>query len=727
MIRLRIGQRWKREKARSPVDSIGLELDGVDLLSGASEEPLAKVIPELVEALHHLALGGGALEQVSLSEAHLELGLVRRGLEVDVAVVSLSRPARLTRPPVRVDLVELAEAAARCGRTLVKDLSESAPRLARNARHRTMLKRLAALERMEFPKPGRPFAQTGYGYRRFANAPLRFGFDLLDPDDLLLAYDRDGRGALPSLLCGGSVSLELSDRTVWSAAGTLFLLVLELSRQAAELSHAIELEEETFTLAPGGTAPRATVHLRARQLESEGQRHAIDPEALVRELYGLGLELAFAVSARNKAQAKNPYLEELVARCREGLSHARAVEPPAEGKAARSARKGAAAAKPLEIRGQLRRLQLSKLWEKQNLGGEEAGSLLLGSRGPIFSSAEMACGFSARGELLFRRVASHGVAVSREGLAVCASADRVLGFASGEPSARWLRSHDGLPVGPLLLRHDGLLVTLSEGRAPLAFDEVTGRELWRTAPPRTQRAFLAVQGHRALITTDSGFLYGLDLQNGQLRYRMRAALPFLGPAVSWGKKLIATLGRRDRFGIISADAHSGNVHWTKELGLAMASQPLAVGGRVAVAGEEDGDGVLLCFGTRGALAWKRALHLGHGPYRLLAVGRHILVMAQTGAATLVDGSGEVRWHLGSSGEPLPCAISPALARGVLFLPGERIRAVDPRGGRVLAEIPAGAGLCDLKVDAKLNLYLLDEHGKLEAYALATHLSVVGAP
>ncbi|HLL54809.1 MAG TPA: hypothetical protein VK447_14745, partial [Myxococcaceae bacterium] len=63
--------------------------------------------------------------------------------------------------------------------------------------------------------------------------------------------------------------------------------------------------------------------------------------------------------------------------------------------------------------------------------------------------------------------------------------------------------------------------------------------------------------------------------------------------------------------------------------------------------------------------------------------------------------------------------------GIVLLPGERVRAVDPKSGQVLGEIPADPGLCDLKVDNKLNLYLLDEHGSLRAYRLSTHFTVVG--
>ncbi|MFP2934278.1 hypothetical protein ACLESO_56000, partial [Pyxidicoccus sp. 3LG] len=110
MTRIRIGQRWKREPAASPLDSIALELDGVDLLSGAVEESLAEVVPSLVRSVAAIYGGRQRLAQVSLPEAHLELVLRRVGPEVELLVASLARPARLLRPPVRVEVEELAEA-----------------------------------------------------------------------------------------------------------------------------------------------------------------------------------------------------------------------------------------------------------------------------------------------------------------------------------------------------------------------------------------------------------------------------------------------------------------------------------------------------------------------------------------------------------------------------------------------------------------------------------------
>lgn len=724
MIRFRLGQRWKRERATTPQDSLALEVDGLDLLGGkASEEPLAEVVPGLVNAVHALWLEGEPVAQISLPEAHLELGLLRQDSEVELSVVSLERPAKLARQ-VRLDLAELADAASRCGQAIAEDLRVAASALAKGAALKRMREQLKALDTGGPAPLRRAFAQGGSGYRRFAVEPVVFGFELLDDSDRLLALDGRMRGALPSLLCGGSVCLALEREELWRARGVPFLLALEISRQALDLTHALELGERRFSLTPGGAGGRLELRLPERRLESGGRKLELDPWRLVRAMFELGLELAFAATVRNKAQGKNPYLAELTARCREGLSHARPAEPKAGPPALQ--RERAPKAKPLSKTGKVRRLRFDPLWERQGLSGEEAASLLLGGRGPIVATPHMATGLSAGGELLFRRTADHGVAVAREGFVLCAFADRVLCYRGAETSARWLRDHDGLPVGPLLLRRQGLLLATSERRAAVAFSELTGREMWRAAPVRTRRLELSAQGHRAVLTTDSGSLLGVDLQDGQARYRIRSPLPFLGPTVPWGRRWVAVLGRKERCALVAADAASGEVHWNIELSLSMPSQPLPSGSRVAVAGERGGDGMVVCFGPKGTLAWERRLHLGHGPYRPLSMGRGLLVVSGTGAATLLEPNGEVRWHLGASGEPVACAPAAVASRGILILPGERVRAVDPRSGRVLAEVSAGPGLCGLEVDNKLNLYLLDEDGNLRVYRLATHFTVVGA-
>ena len=112
--------------------------------------------------------------------------------------------------------------------------------------------------------------------------------------------------------------------------------------------------------------------------------------------------------------------------------------------------------------GRLRRLRFEKRWEQRGLAGAEHGRLLLGRQGPVFCSRELACAFARKdGQVLWRREASHGVAATADGYRVAADAARVYGFMGTGARARWLHDHDGLRLGPLLLRQDGLLLTLA--------------------------------------------------------------------------------------------------------------------------------------------------------------------------------------------------------------------------------------------------------------------------
>ncbi len=731
MTRIRIGQRWKREPAASPLDSIALELDGVDLLSGAVEESLAEVVPSLVRSVAAIYGGRQRLAQVSLPEAHLELVLRRVGPEVELLVASLARPARLMRPPVRVEVEELAEAVREGGERFLADVTRVGPRALSSSVAQALREPLKALRRAARPREeaaGKP------GLKRVEPPPEvpGFGFELRDVGvPPARGGERGTAGALAPLLTAGEVWLALPGKPeAWRVPGPPFLAVLELSRQAVELARAVELGEERFELAPAGARPALVLDLKAGKAKAgrTGTPFPLDGNALAAALFHLGESLAAAFAEEDRAQVANPYLVELADRCREGLSHLRgAVEPPEAQGAAREkkARAGRGTSRPLKVPGRLRRLRFDRLWEKRGLADAEEARLLLGRHGPVYCAPQLASAFSRKdGALLWKRAAALGVAASADGHAVAADMTRVYGFTGRGAGARWLHDHDGIPLGPLLLRKDGLLLTLSDDRTVVAFAEATGREVWRLAPPRTQRSWLATQGHRALVGTDSGYLYGLDLVDGQVRYRMRAPMPFHCPPVPWGRRFLSMLGRGSHWAMLLADAHTGESVWTHEPDLPHPCVPLPVGSRVFLAGEREREGLLQCLDSKGRRLWERPLNLGPGPYALSPLPRAVVVTSASGAAARVSASGTVDWRVGAAGEPLIRPLPARTARGVTLVPGERVRAVDPRGGQVLAEVRVGLGLVALQADVRLNLFFLDDAGTLSAYRLASHFTVV---
>ena len=727
MTRFRLGQRWKREPTARPQDSITLELDGVNLLSGAVEEPLTEVVPALVEVATAMWGGKVKLAQVSLPEASLELVMRRAGLDVTLSVASLGRPARMLRPPIKVELEEFVRAVKECGEGFLKDLSQVAPKALPASVTQVMEESFRVLAGgMKQPREVLPDPFT---HRMEPTEEPGFGFELDDFLDVLRDYARGQGSALGSLLCKGEVWLALPGRAqAWRVAGPPFLTALELSRQASELARAVELGEPRFSFEPAGVRPGLSLEL-AKGLGKVGTSEAfkVDGAALASAMFHLGQALALAMSERERSQSSNPYLVELTERCREGLSHLRgAVQPPegkgeARGKSGSSRRTG----KPLPVPGRLRRLRFDKRWERKGLAGAESGQLLLGRTGPVFCSREEACALARKdGQVLWRHEGRHGVAATADGYVVTTDSKRIYGFMGAAEGALWLHDHNGLPLGPQLLREDGLLLTLSAGHTVLAFAEVGGMEMWRLTPQRAQRSWLGVQGHRALVPTDSGYLYGLDLADGQVRFRMRAPLPFHGAPVPWGKRFVTVLGRGTQHALLLADAHSGDVLWTREFQLSKPSAPLPARTRVYVAGERDREGYLASMDSRGKVIWERPLHLGAGPFALTALPRGVLVTTASGAAARVDMAGELQWRVGAVGEPLAQALPARVSRGVVILPGEQVRAVEPKGGQVLGEVAAGAGLSAIQTDSRLGLYLLDEAGTLSAYQLMSHFTVV---
>ena len=112
------------------------------------------------------------------------------------------------------------------------------------------------------------------------------------------------------------------------------------------------------------------------------------------------------------------------------------------------------------------------------------------------------------------------------------------------------------------------------------------------------------------------------------------------------------------------------------------------------------------------------------PAGLLRAGAEVVVTGITGAAVRVRRDGRAVWRLGAgvrTGTPL----APALHRGVLFVPGQSLRAVDLRTGRVLAELPMGKSPRAMAVGPRLEVAVLDDAGDLAIHRLATHFAVVG--
>ena len=126
-----------------------------------------------------------------------------------------------------------------------------------------------------------------------------------------------------------------------------------------------------------------------------------------------------------------------------------------------------------------------------------------------------------------------------------------------------------------------------------------------------------------------------------------------------------------------------------------------------------------------AVAWECALPLAGRKLCVAAAGRGLLVTDERGGAALVRAPGALDWVSGGGDGPELERVLPAqLRRGVVLVPGPKVRAIDPRSGRELAAVERDAPLIDWSGDARLNLLLLESSGRLRSLSLGGTLAVV---
>ncbi len=689
MIRFRVGQSWKREPEGplGPQDAFAFEIDGVNLLPGATDEPLLRVVSSLVEAVAELVVNGERGGQLSLDDVSLEVCFWRRpGLEVEVTIFSLEQPPRRTQPTVVVELPALVEAAITCARGFLRELGDGG-KASTSSEVEALEQRTAALTRTVVEewsaRQPEPWQITNH------SGPL--GYALLDADGRTANLTRRARCGLTAVLLDGEVTLGDSIRV----EGFPFLTMMGLARAAAE-----------------GRA----------QLGGQGVERQL--------VFQAGLDLCLALRTRSPGLASNPWLEALQVRCTEGLRGLQQPVPDTS-MASLSPRRVVASA-PIG-QGDVRRVALSPQWTRPVALGEDGGGLVLGRSTIVVASPHAAHAFTFRGTSAFRRLSPKGVATSATHT-LCATAERVLLFERDAASAAWLRDHDGATLGPGLELVDGVLVTSIARRGVAGFDPMTGRELWRFEPPRTQRSYLTFAGPRVLVATDGGALHGLDAANGQVRFTVRSSIPFAGPVLRVGRRAVAVLKRTDVAAVYVCEAlasgtrtPAGTISWTKELTISSVGAPVATSGRIFLTGHRDGKAMVVALSLKGQHVWERPTPLDPHSQRAVAYEGGVVVTDARGHAVRLLPDGQTAWVLGSTGDQLSKPIAPVIRRRVLVVPGPTLRLIDPRSGRVLSQLETGPHVVDVAVDPKLTIFVLREPGVLESWRPAAVLALVSAP
>ena len=542
--------------------------------------------------------------------------------------------------------------------------------------------------------------------------------ELGDPSALLERAPRGHSAALGALLGSGALSL-VGAPLAWQLEGPVLLHVLELVRCGEDVARALGSGGEAVELRfPGSTSQ---VALGRAAWSIGGGVAPWEAAEVARALLLLGTDTVRALRWVFPTTGRNPYLLDLLSRAEAALALVRpgSGKPPGEGPA-RPVRRSA---RPLRREGGLRRLRFLPVLEAPGVAGPGPATLVATEPGPVLVSERGLDAFAWDGTARTHRVARRGAAVDATGNTVIATRDRLVAFPFHGADARWFQPHDGAGLDASSIPLDSLLLVSPERRSLRALATETGHEQWVFAPPRTRRLRAARVGPVVLAASESGVLTGLDVVDGTVRFRVAAPLPFTAAPVAWGALALVGLGRDSRSALLAVDPQGGEVRWLTELGLEETLPPIAAGARAWVVGLHEGRPALACLDVRGKLLWRRAVPTPERPAGLLTSGVDVIVTGTGGSAARLRRNGRIAWRLGGAAVG-GAAVPPLLERGVLLVPGEALRAVDPRSGRVLAELPGGRGIRALAVGPGLEVARLDEAGDLTLHRLASHFAVV---
>jgi hypothetical protein len=707
--RLRVGRRWATDGEAPARDRLGLEVHGVDLLAGAGDEFLVPVLEAWMDAVRRL-VGGRRWAGVAFPGAGFTVALERVRDEVRWHRVPDAGPP-VVLCPVTLELDGLR-------RALLEDTAELALALAARPSHGEEAEALSAARSAlaaARPRTPRPLRSKRWPQEaRALTPPVSLSLSLLPERGQL----RDGdEGSLPALAArvrvgagrGAPLACVEGASALRAAEGLLEAGLLLLGGV------------RTVTLLPGLEWKGGTLHASSREIPLPG------PE-LARAALDVAHQLAALLVAFHPPASSHPAVSALLSRSAEALARrspfraptGAAPEAVSRRPDARTRREG----KPLAPAGaRLKRLAFERAWSHPPSPLREGGQLRISARALLVGSPLGLERLNLSGVQSWFLPAENGVALDTQGrhAVVAKGGARLLGL-EHLPSrgASWLR-------GPALLAPEGSLCTFgdtwclaSSGRGISGLCASTGRELWRL--PLRGRGWLTSGPRGAWLSSDTGALLLLAPETGAVLAAHDAGLPYDGPPTLHRAHLSAVASGQTRAVLTVADAATGGLRLRTSLALGRTGPALSVGRRWFLAGERSGEARLVALTQRGEVAWDRALP-GPGPWSLAAAGSCVLAANTAGAAVCVKADGRIAWTSGSGAPDVAReALPPLVTRGVAFVFGPEIRALEVRTGELLArcgiEAPVHAGV----TDGRLGLYVLDESGRLTAWKLRGHLA-----
>jgi outer membrane protein assembly factor BamB len=748
MVRVRLGSSWKqdpelrsalarggaeaRQAAACAVDALALEVDGVDVGAGLAEGALVAGVEALGAAVLRL-LGGAARAQVHFSEGGVELALARRGTSALLTVVSLGRPARVLAQDVEVDLADLARATREAASALADDLAALQPGAARDTTRslRALDERLAVARAAPAEALPSPARVPAHGPHLRADAPA-CAFEIQDEEGLLASYRGPGAD-LGSLLPAGLVVLRALDGREVALSGPPFLVLRDLAAFAAQLADAVQRGDPTASVTLAAPGRHATTRLEAdlrngTLVRDDGAPLPCPPLPLARALLEAAVDFCGVAAARNAWQANNGWLAELRTGAAERLAHVNELlagdvlaDTPAAVRTRRARRRLPGA--PLGP-GRMRRLTFRRAWEIE-VGPPAGIGLAVHGDAIVAAGAATVVAIDARTGAERWRQPGAAFAAAGEGALYLADVERLACVDAATGRQRWARATDELPegLGEVVRLAGGVALAVGPGAA-VALDPLSGRTLWRFAPPAARALRVGALGQLGVAGGDAGLLYGLDAATGQTAWRLRLPGPLVAAPTSYGDACFALCTTTLGGSLLALDPATGRRLFEVPLDVQPTAAPVPFAGLLAVAGLVAGDPVVVAVEPSGRLAWEDAPPLGAGQVALAAIPSGLLAKTAGGACVALARDGTTSWSRSRAAlHPPPSNAPPVVARAVALVPGEQVAALDVSTGDVLGHAPIAAP-ARLLADAELNAWGMDAAGVVTAVRLERRLSVV---
>ncbi len=702
MIRFRAGKSWLADEALvarlsaratsfDPAevrDVLAVELEGVNITGGLDEGELLHTVRDLAAAAR--ALEAGCKAAIALGTASLLV--VPNEDDALLTLVDLTPPARIISRDAAVNADSFCAAARACAEEMIADLSAIDPALAQSTYARALTALLQGAPKQS-PKPSRQTIDSPSAIGEWESAQfgsVRCGFRL------------DGDACLRSCESDEDLHALLDEGETWTVVGSR-----RISRCGPPY---LALREWLFSLES------------ALRRETRGFAAALRPADLpgaARAVIAATSDFLLRATRACPAQKKNLPLAELgkfaldfSARLSEiesgevGGSIARAVA------ITRSTKQ-----RPLANAGPIRRLTFRKTGSVSTGPILEDG-LAIFSDHVLVATSRGCTGLKARA-VAWRddhRIAT--LALGETGFAIAlddTGATCGFDFAHG---LRWRHSgHEDQLESRLLALPSGQIGVTIARRNVVALDAANGNVLWRFTAPGARAVQAISAGDLVAVIADTGTLYGLHALTGELAYR--CALP----GVPSGRPQIVGTA----LAVLVETQQGPRLFWRRTIDGAPISDHRCDADRGHLFAFHD---TVVVTGSSTTLFARPGIEprfvesaatLGA---KFLATEQGICAIGPSGHVAAFTSTGDLLWSHAARDLPRSPTVTPILKRGILFVAGEHVVALDAKTGQVLGRLPKHADeATQIAVDEALRVFAANDE-MVTVFELATHLSVV---